>query len=340
MTDRERDAGELSPRDAVERYLRRRRADATDSSIRGWKYRLKLFVEWCDEKGIDRVDTIRRLDLDEYFGYRSERVAPATLEGEMWTLKMLFRFLEQLGAVEEGLSEGVRIPDVEETERSNEVQLEASSALSLIQYYRETDRRASRAHVFVELAWVTGARKGGLRALDVRDAHVDENYVDFVERPGTPLKNGFRGERPVAIPGTTADVLEEFIDERRRDVYDEHNRAPLLASREGRPAKPTLTSWSYLATLPCIHSPCPHGRERATCEFTKRAHVSKCPSSRSPHKIRTGSITWQLDIGIPPEVVAERVNASLETIEQHYDVATPRERMEKRRRHHIENIEL
>jgi hypothetical protein len=101
-----------------------------------------------------------------------------------------------------------------------------------------------------------------------------------------------------------------------------------------------MTTWSYLATLPCLHSPCPHGRERPTCEFTTHAHASKCPSSRSPHKIRTGSITWQLDLGIPPEVVANRVNASLETIEQHYDVADPRERMEKRRRPHVENLEL
>jgi site-specific recombinase XerD len=341
MSERDRrDPGSLTPREAVERYLQRRQADATEASVYGWRYRLKLFVEWCDEIGIDRVDQIGRLDLDEYYGHRSADVAPATLEGEMWTLKMLVEFLEQLGAVDDGLSESVRIPDVDTDERSNDVRLDAAEALPLIRHYRRGDRRGSRAHAFVELLWVTGARKSGIQGLDLRDFYPDENYIEFVQRPGTTLKKKSRGERPVAIPPETSDVLKEYIDERRDDVYDDNNRAPLITSQKGRPASTTLTNWSYLATLPCIRTACPHGRDRATCEYTKRQHASKCPSSRSPHKIRTGSITWQLDIGIPPEVVAERVNASAETIEEHYDVADPRERMEKRRRHYVEQIEL
>ena len=74
--------------------------------------------------------------------------------------------------------------------------------------------------------------------------------------------------------------------------------------------------------------------------MTEFAHASKCLSSRSPHRIRTGSITWQLNIGIPPEVVAERVNAGLDVIEQHYDKESPLERMERRRRQHIERMEV
>ncbi|QCC47450.1 tyrosine-type recombinase/integrase [Halobellus limi] len=338
MSERNRrDPGALSPREAVERYLRRRKSDATEASVTTWRYRLKLFVEWCDDVGIERVDEIGRLDLDEYFGVRSDAVAPATLEGEMWTLRMFVDFLEDLGAVDDGFAEAVRIPDVDEDDRSNEVRLDAAAALPLLEYYREGHRRASREHVFLELAWVTGARQGGLRALDVRDAYLDEDYVDFVHRPGTgtPLKNKSRGERPVALPHDTTIVLEEWIDENRPDVRDDHGRAPLLASAAGRPVAGTVRSWSYVATIPCLHSACPHGRDRATCEWAHYKHASKCPSSRSPHQIRTGSITWQLDIGIPPEVVANRVNSSVSTIEQHYDVADPRERMEERRRHHI-----
>lgn len=330
----------ITIREAVERYLSRRRADATEQSVRAWRYRLKLFAEWCDDQELERVDDVDRLNLDEYYGHRASAVSPATLEGEMWTLKMFAQFLEQLGLVEDDLASAVRIPDVDPDDRSNEVRLDAPDAIALIRHYRTSDRRASRAHAYLELAWVTGARKGGLRALDLRDVHVDDDYVDFVNRPGTTLKKNSRGERPVALPPETTIVLKEYIEGGRYDVHDEHNRAPLLASREGRPSLSTMTTWSYLATLPCLHSPCPHGRERSTCEYTRYAHASKCPSSRSPHKIRTGSITWQLDLGIPPEVVANRTNASLETIEQHYDVADPRERMESRRRPYIENMNL
>ncbi|MFW5978084.1 MAG: hypothetical protein ACOCP2_02465, partial [Halohasta sp.] len=59
----------------------------------------------------------------------------------------------------------------------------------------------------------------------------------------------------------------------------------------------------------------------------------------SPHPIRTGAITYLLNQGWPPEDVSERVDATVETIEQHYDKADPerrrqrlRNRMEERRR--------
>ena len=96
-----------------------------------------------------------------------------------------------------------------------------------------------------------------------------------------------------------------------------------------------------------IHSPCPHGRKRETCQFTSYGQASKCPSSRSPHRIRTGAITWFLNRGWPPEDVAERVNASVDTIEQHYDKADPderrrrlRERMEDRRRKLVDQLQI
>lgn len=81
--------------------------------------------------------------------------------------------------------------------------------------------------------------------------------------------------------------------------------------------------------------------------MTERNHASKCPSSRPPHDIRTGSITWMLNLGWPPEDIAERVNADIETIEQHYDKANlderrrrQRDRMEKRRRSLVNGVEV
>jgi len=342
MTNRRDDPSELPVRDAVSRYLRRRRADATDSSVYSWEYRLKIFIEWCEGIGIERVGDLRPVDLDEYYDIRSGTVEPTTLRGEMWTLKGFVEYLDQLDAVEDDLQDAVRIPNVEKEDRSNDERLVEDDALALIGFFRNDEAaRASRNHVFLEIAWHTGARIGSIRALDRRDANLDENYLEFNHRPDTDtgLKNKRDGERPVAIPSEVSDILEEYIRGDRYDVHDDHGRAPLLTSTHGRPGKNTIRVWSYQATQPCLHSPCPHGREREPCEYTEHAHASKCPSSRSPHKIRTGSITWQLNIGIPPEVVAERVNASLKVIEQHYDKESPHERMEQRRRQYIENME-
>lgn len=348
---RRRDPSDLTPQESADRYLRRRKPDSTDSSIGGWYYRLKLFVEWCQSVGIETVGQLCGYDFDEYYELRSAEIAPATLEGEMWTLKMYAEFLEDLGAVENGLSESVRIPDLDPEDRSSDTKLHTDAARALLRYYRnDEDAYGTRAHAFLELAWMTGARQGGLRALDIRDVHLPERpYVDFRHRPetGTPLKNKLRGERPVALNDTIADVLREYKENHRYEVRDDHGRQPFLASAQGRPGENTLRVWSYMGTQPCLHRPCPHGKERETCKWTKYAHASKCPSSRSPHPIRTGAITWFLNRGWPPEDVAERVNATVKTIEQHYDKADRderrrrlRDRMEKRRRPLVDQLDI
>jgi len=348
---RRSEPSELTPREACDRYLRRRRSDSTEKSVHGWEYRLKLFVEWCDGVGIETVGELRGYDLDEYYELRSANIAPVTLEGEMWTLKMLFEFLEDIEAVDDGLAERVRIPDIDPEERSSDTKLDAQEARALLEHYRQSDSDyGTRQHVFLELAWFTGARQGSLRALDVRDAELGENpYVMFRHRPdtGTPLKNKRRGERPVALSPEVAAVVKTYLSEYRYDVNDEHGRQPLLASANGRPTSNTVRFWSYLATIPCTYGLCPHGKTIEDCDWTARRHASKCPSSRSPHQIRTGTITWLLNRGWPPQDVAERVNASVKTIEDHYDKATPeerrerlRERMEDRRRSLIDQLEF
>lgn len=348
--DRSRpDPEDFTPREAVRRYLRRREPDSTEGSLHGWEYRLKLWIEWCESIGIETVGELRPYDMDEYYEIRASDVAPATLEGEMWTLTQLAEFLEDIGAVEDALADAVRIPDLDPEDRSNDTKLHTEDAAALLEFYRNSERKyGTRAHAFLELAWFTGARQGGLRALDLRDVELGENpYVDFRHRPdtGTPLKNKLGGERPVALTEETAAVLREYLQNDRYDVHDNHGRQPLLASAQGRPGKNTLRVWSYLATLPCLYGPCPHGKERETCEFTEYAHASKCPSSRSPHQIRTGTVTWLLNRGWPPEDVAERVNATVKTIEQHYDKADPeerrrrlRDRMETRRRQLVDQL--
>jgi len=58
-----RDPSELSVGDGIARYLRRRRADSTESSVEAWKYRLKLFREWAEEAKIESVNELRGYDF-------------------------------------------------------------------------------------------------------------------------------------------------------------------------------------------------------------------------------------------------------------------------------------
>jgi len=236
---------EMSVRKAAQRYLRRRRADATEATVKSWKYRLKLFVEWCEGIGLDHVGQLRGYDIDEYYEIRSAKVAPSTLEGEMWTMRMFAEYLEQIDAVEDGLSDSVRIPDINPEDRADETSLSTPAAMRLLEHYRTSDQdRASRAHAFLELAWFTGARQSGLRTLNVRDLNAryedgEQSWVEFRHRPDTdtPLKNNRRGERPVGVSDEVAHVVSEYVEGKLFDVRDEHGRKPLLASLQGQPTE-------------------------------------------------------------------------------------------------------
>lgn len=335
---------DLSPRDAWQRYLERRRSESTEHSLKTYEYRLKLFVEWCEEKGLDRVDELTGWTFEEYETHRSGTgIEPVTLQGEMQTLKNFVEYLERIEAVNPGLSAKVHVPNVSDSEASSDVQLLPHDAIRLLDTFRSTPAaNGNRRHALLEVLWFTGARMGGVRGLDIQDYNADERYLEFVHRPRTetPLKNETDGERPVGLPKPVCDVLDRFHRQHRREQTDEFDRQPLFTTRVGRMTSSTVRSDCYMATFPCHHSPCPHGKDPESCEYKTRNASSRCPSSRSPHQVRTGSIRWQLDIGLPPSVVAERVNASLKVIKKHYDKATPREQMEARRRRFVDRMDL
>lgn len=350
MGRRVRDPEELPPEEAVGRWLDGKRSEITTSTIYNYGYQLKLWHEWCEEVGIEVVGDLIPADMDAYKAERAQFAKNLTLREELRTLKQHISWLDKsLDAVEDDLAEAIDLPNVDQSEKTSETILAPEDSIALIQFYRSSpEHLGTRAHVVLELAWITGARRGGLRAIDIRDIDLEEGFVDIRHRPrsDTPLKNKIFGQRSVSIGPPAVAAIERYLEHYRFDVHDDENRQPLLASRVGRPTPTTITDWSYSATQPCLHSDCPHGKERESCDYTKYNHSSKCPSSRSPHPIRSGSITWQLNCGVPPEVVAGRVNASIDIVRWHYDWATESQRWRRlhehrqQRRQYVSNLSI
>jgi len=338
-------APDLTPREARKRYLNHRQTDRSESSLKSYRYRLKHFVEWAEDRpDIDQMTDLDGWTLDEYENHRrGGGISVVTLNSEMQTLKNWLEYLARIEVVGDDLPEKVHIPDVPDDAETNDELLEAGEASALLSMFRDDPQRYGTAkHALLELLWFVGCRVGAVRALDLDDYESDEQMVVFRHRPesDSPLKNDFDGERAVGLSETVCDVLDTYIRTYRESKHDDAGREPLFCTAEGRPAVNTLRVWTYLATQPCLHEPCPHGEERHTCDFVHVHEASKCPSSLSPHRVRTGSITWQRDCGLPAEVVAERVNATLEVIEKYYDKASKRERLEKRRRPYLANLTL
>jgi len=333
----------LTPREAMVRWLDRRRADVSEQSLSTFHYRLKLFVEWCEDQDIGSMAAVDGWTVDEYQHYRHQHAKPITLNKELGTLQQFLEYCHNIGLVAEHVPEAIERPKLSKHQKTDETMLAANAAETLLAHYRDTPaERATRGHALLEVLWHVGCRVGGLRSLDLRDFDREEQWLRFEHRPetGTTLKNGRDGERYVGLLDEPAAVLAEHVAVGRADITDDHGRQPLFPSRQGRPTTGTIRSWTQLATVPCIHRECPHGKTRPTCEWLSHSAVSKCPSSRSPHHVRTGSVTWQRSRGVPVEVVAARVNASVDTIETYYDKEDPRAELEARRRGHLDNLEL
>lgn len=334
---------DLEPREARNRWLDRLKSTKAESTVSSYHYRTKHFVEWCEREGIDSIRAITGWEIESFETYRRGKGLEAiSLNKEMGTLQNFLEYCARVELVDEALPEKVDPPDVPRNAHVSEEILEPKRGERLLEYYRESPAAyGTRGHALLALVWYTGARRGAIRGLDVDHYNGDEQYVEYKHRPekDLPLKNGPDGERMVGLPPQVCDILSTYIEEHRQDVYDDQGARPLLTSATGRGSKNAVSAWMRLATQPCLYTECPHGKERDTCEWVDYSQASKCPSAKSPHPVRRGSITWQLNRGIPLEVVAKRVNSSVRVIEEHYDQPTKREELEERRRHHLDRLD-
>ncbi|MWG32953.1 tyrosine-type recombinase/integrase [Halomarina oriensis] len=331
----------LAPADGVDLYLDARRDELTSETLKGQKYRLRTFVAWCEEHDHTNLNDLGGRDLYAFRvwrregGYDGTEIAPVTLRGNLSTLRAFLRFCGSVDAVPSELFEQVPLPTVSAGEDVSDSTLEVGRADAILDYL-ERYEWASRRHVTLLLLWHTGCRAGALRALDVDDCDLEgsEPAVHFVHRPstGTPLKNKEKSERWNGISPHVADVLRDYIDGPREDVLDKHGRAPLVTTSSGRPVTSTLRDTLYCVTRPCWRGEaCPHDRDLDECDATYYASASSCPSSRSPHDVRSGRVTaYRLD-DVPRPIVSDRLNASEEILDKHYDRRNERQKAEQRR---------
>lgn len=330
----------LDPDEALTYYVESRQGELAQQTLRDHEYRLRTFTEWCEDQGITNLNDLTLRDVHEWKRWKRtdngdhDPCNVATMHGQVSTLRVFLKRCVEIDAVPERVAENVRVPTVGKDERSDDTKLEVDRAKAVLEYLR-TYEYASARHVAFLLAWRIPLRRGSIRALDVGDWDTEENMLDVRHRPPeTPLKNGRGGERDVNLATATSNVLDDYLEGPRIPQEQPVGRYPLLTTREGRPSVSTVQKWVYQVTRPCeIGEPCPHDEDPATCEAATYEGASKCPSSRSPHQVRTGSITAHRTAGTPRPVLSDRADASEEILEEHYDKAGRRERARRRRDH-------
>lgn len=334
----------LTPDRAIEMYLDARKDELSEATLQSQEYRLDAFEQFCELEGIDNLNDLTGRDLYAYRVWRREgngegrdAIEPITLRGQLATVRSLLRFAAEVDAVPEDLRTKVPLPTLSGGEGVSDTTLQPERANEILDYLK-TYEYASKTHVTVLLLWHTGARMGGVRALDIEDCYLDREKpgIEFVNRPDsdTPLKNKDKGERWNAISGYVAGVVQDYIDGPRHGVFDEYGRRPLITTRGGRASRSTIRQALYMVTRPCWYGKeCPHDRDPEECEATSRRKASTCPSARSPHDARSGRVTSYRREDVPRRVVSDRLNASDQILDKHYDRRGERERSEQRREH-------
>jgi site-specific recombinase XerD len=331
----------ITPSAALDIYLDERRGELASATIRDHEYRLRTFTDWLEDRGITNLNDLDIRTVHEWRVWKREDNGDrdpcnsTTMRGQVSTLKQFLYRVADIRGVPETLPDRIRVPYPSKDDRSDDTKI-SSERIKAIFEYLDKFEYASRKHVTLLLAWRVPARRGGLRALDLEDWDPEGRALEFRHRPstGTPLKNGVTSERDVILKPWIAEVVQDYIEGPRTDVLDENGRKPLITTYQGRPHLSTIQGWCYDVTRPCeIGDGCPHDRVIEDCEATHVDRASKCPSSRSPHQVRTGSVTAHRTAGTPRAVVSDRGDASEDVLEQHYDKAGNRERARRRQKH-------
>lgn len=118
----------------------------------------------------------------------------------------------------------------------------------------------------------------------------------------------------------------------RHPIEGVHGREPLFCTEHQRLSRQRAYKAITRYTRPCVYSGnCPHDRTIAACEaYVHNDRAMTCPSSKSLHPLRRGSLTYHLSRGWPKELLAERADVSVEVLEKHYDARTHEDKRQNR----------
>lgn len=332
----EADLEPIDPERALELYLEDKARECRQATIRSHRSRLGFFVDWCNGQGIENLNDLSARDIHEFRVWRREDLNVVSEKTHMDTIRVFIEWCETIDAVQHGLFKKIKSPVIPDGGNVSETTLNTDRANEILDYLEKYEY-ATVEHMTLLVLVETGMRMGGAHGLDVDDYRheAEPPHLQLLHRSDTdtPLKNGRKGERPVSISSDACDIIDDYLENRRPDVTDDHGREPLLASQQGRISKSTIRKYVYKWSRPCvIGSECPHDRDPDECDAAiDLDQASKCPASVTPHPIRRGYITRLMKAGVSVEVVSDRCNVSPVVIDEHYDVRSEEEKMRQRR---------
>jgi site-specific recombinase XerC len=333
----------------VEYFLATHGDQWADATFTDYSYDLTRLLEYFEYADIDDISTLTSRDIEGFRQWREQdgNILLSTLHGQLSNIRVFIKWCERVEIVEEGLTDAVKLPDLEPSDIVSHTRIDPETAAQIRDYYDDL-AYVPRKYAMWSLMWSVLLRVGGLRSLDLDHYHREEGYIELHHRreEDTPLKNGSSdvegegGEREVNLPNWVCETLNMYIDgtgdpnhPQRQEMTDEYGRKPLFTSRFGRVSTSTVQREIYRITQPCQHGgDCPEELNPNTCVARNDNNkLSRCPVNTSPHPVRRGGICHQLNQGVPKQIICERADVSRRVLNRHYDLRTKQEAREQRR---------
>lgn len=317
------EAPDLDIGNAVELFIARNRPNWKGETSRTYRKSLATFEEFAADEGLDTLSDLEQWKLGGFQDWLLHSdFAQVTVQSKQKQSRRWLKWLGEQGYIGNNIYKGISPLELDQKEQTSSDVMRAETIRRFLMFFRNSVKwRATRGHALLEVIGHTGARRSCIRALDLDDYDPNKGTLLFLNRSekGTRLKQGDSHQRKVVLSEEPNEVLHEYIKRERYKRHDDTGRQPLFTSMRGRPTKSTITNWLYEVTLPCNIQECPHSRQRHTCQWTAQQKACQCPSSTSPHPIRRGSITWQLNLGSSIEKVAKRAGTTPSVIRRYYD---------------------
>jgi len=263
-----------------------------ENSLAAYRRDLARFCQWLAGRAMDRL---RVTDLSDYMAWlKEQKLAPPSIARHIVSLKILYRYLQLEGIVQENPAELLGTQKM--WERMPEV-LTPGMVQKLLSAPQPYDPFFRRDRAMLELLYATGCRASEVSNLQLRDLHLDQRYC---------LAHGKGNkQRMVPLGDAAAIAIEEYLHQERGRLTQRAGGAAawLLLSRGGRRL-----------------------RREAIWQLVKRyARRSGVPESISPHTLRHSFATHLLSGGVDLRHVQEMLgHASIATTQIYTHVDSSR----------------
>jgi len=110
----------ISIQEAVNEYLADKRPEVTDTIYANHKHRLRMFLQWCEENGVEGMRKFRGHHLHELKKWRAEDLKPNRLKNQLGTARLVLQFCERLEVAPMGINQLLALPDIGPQEEGRE----------------------------------------------------------------------------------------------------------------------------------------------------------------------------------------------------------------------------